>query len=63
MENKIDDEVNIPGMGETPGELQGTPFKLPTSIEVLGSIDGWTSSRYWSTNGSLVIQKLIGLRI
>lgn len=58
-DNTVEDEVNIPGMGETPGELQGTPFKLPASIQVLGSIDGWSSDRFSSSiSGPLEMSKL-----
>jgi len=34
----------IPGLGEEPGELTGTPFKLPAGIEMQGIIKGLSSS-------------------
>jgi hypothetical protein len=35
-----DQPGKIPGMGETPGSLQGTSFKLPAGVVLLGDIGG-----------------------
>jgi len=35
-----DQPGRIPGMGETPGSLQGTSFKLPAGVVLLGDVAG-----------------------
>ena len=39
----------IPGLGNTEGELTGTPFRLPNGVELTGNITGtsWNQSQYY----------------
>ena len=52
--SKIDDwfktdKIEIPGLGNTDGELTGAPFTLPDGIELTGEITGAANHReYWT---------------
>ena len=47
----------IPGLGDTEGSLTGSPFELPSDVELVGDITGSTNySYYW--NQSTVVQTI-----
>jgi len=51
----------IPGLGNTPGELTGTPFTFPDGVELDGEITGAVnSSGYWSSGGKSGSYSFIG---
>ncbi len=60
----LDDELaNIPGLGNTPGSLQGLPYQLPDGVTVVGQISGGMCEGAETTIGSgLLVTVCVGLR-
>ena len=55
------DKIEIPGLGNTEGELTGAPFRLPDGVELTGDITGAASHyNYWNVyTASAVSERLI----